>query len=200
MVQIIDTYVPVQGGAIFQPESDPEQNFCLSSGQAENQVRFYNNIIFNKALHMRLPKNFEIMSKIFVISDPIGYFLNWHSYPGYNYVGQMDFRQPFYIHCTVLGAGNPSWQIRISTCTVSISEGVVSPVLTHVIGARRQQQSLLAQCVQLVEMTHKCCRCANRVKHTLVKKFGKHHINEDLLYLIENKFFSCEISVFEGIS
>jgi hypothetical protein len=53
MVRIIDTYVPVQGGAIFQTESDPEQNFCLSSGQAENQVRFYNRIIFNEALHMR---------------------------------------------------------------------------------------------------------------------------------------------------
>jgi hypothetical protein len=51
MVRIIDTYathVPVQGGAIFQPESDPEQNFCFSSGQAENQVRFYNNIIVYK--------------------------------------------------------------------------------------------------------------------------------------------------------
>jgi hypothetical protein len=49
-------HVSVQGGAIFQPESDPEQNFCLSNGQAENQVSFFNKIIFYKILFMRLPK------------------------------------------------------------------------------------------------------------------------------------------------
>ncbi len=48
---------------------------------------------------------------------------------------------------TVRGAGNLCWQIRISTCTVTISESVVSLLLTPVTGARRQQQSLLAQCV-----------------------------------------------------
>jgi hypothetical protein len=61
MVRIIDTYVPIQGGAIFQPESDPEHNYCLSSGQLENQVRFYNNIIFTKFSTCAFRKNFEIM-------------------------------------------------------------------------------------------------------------------------------------------
>ncbi len=51
---------------------------------------------------------------------------------------------------TVSGAGNPCWQNRISTCTVSISESVDSFLLTPDTGARRQQQSLLAQCAQLV--------------------------------------------------
>jgi hypothetical protein len=47
----------------------------------------------------------------------------------------------------VRGAGNLCWQIRISTCTVTISESVLSLLLTPVTGARRQQQALLAQCV-----------------------------------------------------
>jgi hypothetical protein len=56
----------------------------------------------------------------------------------------------YYIQAyTVSGAGNLCWQIRISTCTVTISESVVSLLLTSVTGARRQQQSLLAQCVLL---------------------------------------------------
>jgi hypothetical protein len=52
---------------------------------------------------------------------------------------------------TVRGAGNPCWQIRISTCTVSISGSVDSLLLTPVTGARCQQQSLLARCAQLIE-------------------------------------------------
>ncbi len=48
---------------------------------------------------------------------------------------------------TVSGAGNLCCQIRISTCTATISESVVSLLLTPVTGARRQQQSLLAQFV-----------------------------------------------------
>ncbi len=51
---------------------------------------------------------------------------------------------------TVSGAGNPCWQNRISTCTVSISESVDSLLITPVSGARCQQQSLLARCAQLV--------------------------------------------------
>jgi hypothetical protein len=48
---------------------------------------------------------------------------------------------------TVSRAGNLCWHIRISTCTVSISESVVSLLLSPVAGACRQQLSLLAQCV-----------------------------------------------------
>jgi hypothetical protein len=63
MERIIDTYVPGKGGAIFKLESDPEQNFCLSSGQAENQVRFYNTITFTKFSTCAYRTKFEIMSK-----------------------------------------------------------------------------------------------------------------------------------------
>ncbi len=52
---------------------------------------------------------------------------------------------------TVSGAGNLCWQIRISTCTVTILESVVSLLLTPVTGSRRQQQSLSAQCVWLAD-------------------------------------------------
>ncbi len=116
MVRIIDTYVPVQGGAIFQPESDPVQNFCLSSGQAENQVRLYNNIIFYKILHICAYKqtwNHEQNKKflLFFISDPTGYFLSWYSEHVYNYVGQMDFRQPFFIDWLRAGCVCYSWDL-----------------------------------------------------------------------------------------
>jgi hypothetical protein len=57
---------------------------------------------------------------------------------------------PVHVSHTVSVAGNPCWQNRISTCTVSISESVDSLLLTPVTGARRQQQSLLAQCAQLI--------------------------------------------------
>ncbi len=94
---------------------------------------------------------------------------------------------------TVRGAGNPCWQIRISTCTVSISGSVDSLFLTPVTGARRLQQSLLARCAQLVAtrnrirtmMTHKCCRCSNRAKHQLIKKFGKHLTVEDFFFIFD---------------
>jgi hypothetical protein len=47
---------------------------------------------------------------------------------------------------TVRVAGDWCCQFRISTCTVFISESVVSPFLTPVTGARRRQQSLPAEC------------------------------------------------------
>jgi hypothetical protein len=47
---------------------------------------------------------------------------------------------------TVRGAGDQCYQFRISTCTVFISVSVVSPLITPVTGARRRQQSLLAEC------------------------------------------------------
>ncbi len=50
---------------------------------------------------------------------------------------------------TVRGAGYQCYQFRISTCTVFISESVVSPLITPVTGARRRQQSLPAECGQL---------------------------------------------------
>jgi hypothetical protein len=56
--------------------------------------------------------------------------------------------------CTVRGAGDWCCQFRISTCTVFISESVVSPLLTPVTGARRRQQSLPAECGQLHCLGH----------------------------------------------
>jgi len=50
---------------------------------------------------------------------------------------------------TVPGAGDQCYQFRISTCTVFISESLVSPLLTPVTGARRRQQSLPAEYGQL---------------------------------------------------
>jgi hypothetical protein len=50
---------------------------------------------------------------------------------------------------TVRGAGDRCCQFRISTCTVFISESIVSPLLIPVTGARRRQQSLPAECGQL---------------------------------------------------
>jgi len=52
-------------------------------------------------------------------------------------------------HHTVRRAGNRCCQFRISTCTVFISESVVSSFLTPVTGARCRQQSLPAECGQV---------------------------------------------------